>query len=141
MITSGTTRPGLDFSINVSYLLARPGGTLLRNATTIDKDRQWVVLSVTVRILPQQTGYEYELTTYYQLYPQQKRLDRWARLVRNRPRPKENLDGFRFRLPGVVIGQSGDFIRTPADVKKPRPNLRRATFFGTDYFGTVCDRW
>ena len=108
LITPDTTRPALDFSINGSYLLAKHGGTLLRNETTIDKDRQGVVLSVTMGVLPQQTGYQYELTTYYRLYPQQKRLERWARLVRNRPGPKEHLDGFRFRLPGVVIGEPGE---------------------------------
>ena len=53
LITPDTTRPALDFSINGSYLLAKHGGTLLRNETTIDKDRQGVVLSVTVGILPQ----------------------------------------------------------------------------------------
>ncbi len=108
LITPDTTRPALDFSINGSYLLAKHGGTLLRNETIIDKNRQGVVLSVTVGILPQPTGYQYELTSYYRLFPQQKRLERWARLARNRPGPKEHLDGFRFRLPGVVIGQSGE---------------------------------
>ena len=108
LITPDTTRPALDFSINGNYLLAKHGGTLLRNETTIDKNRQGVVLSITVGILPQPTGYQYELTSYYRLYPQQKRLERWARLVRNRPGPKEHLDGFRFRLSGVVIGQPGE---------------------------------
>ena len=108
LITPDITRPALDFSINGAYLVAKHGGTLLRNETSIGKDRQGVVLSVTVGVLPQQMGHEYELTTYYRLYPQQKRLDRWARLVRNRPGPTEHLDGFRFRLPGVMIGEPGD---------------------------------
>ena len=106
LITPDKTRPSVDFSINGDYLLAKHGATFLRSDRAIDKDRRGSVLSVTVGILPQKTGYAYELTTNYRLYPQQKRLDRWVRLVRNRTGSAEHLDGFRFRLPGVVIGQS-----------------------------------
>lgn len=108
LITPDRTRPSVDFSINAEYLVAKHGSTLLRHELSTDKDRRGSVLSVTVGVLPQETGYAYELTTSYRLYPQRKRLERRARLVRNRPGPKEHLDGFRFRLPGVVISQPGE---------------------------------
>ena len=108
LITPDVTRPPVDFSTNGEYMLAKNGATFLRSDRAIDKDRRGSVLSVTVGILPQETGYAYELTTCYRLYPQQERLERWVRLVRNRSGPKEHLDGFRFRLPGVVIGQPGE---------------------------------
>ena len=106
LITPDKMRPSVDFSISGVHMVAKHGSTFLRKDRAIDKDRRGSVLSVTVGILPQQTGYAYELTTSYRLYPRRNRLDRWVRLVRNRPGSAEHLDGFRFRLPGVVIGQS-----------------------------------
>lgn len=105
LINPDTNQPSVDFSVSGNYLVTKHGATFLRKELSIDRDRQGSVLAVTVGVLPQETGYAYELTTYYRLRPQQKRLERWARLVRNKPGPTEHFDGFRFQLPGVAIGR------------------------------------
>lgn len=108
LLTPDSTQPAVDVSINGEYLIAKHGATFLRKEITIDNDRRGSVLSVTVGILPQASGYAYELTQSYRLRPQQNRLERWARIIRNKPGPKEHFDGFRFQLPGVVIGQASE---------------------------------
>ncbi|MCY7352395.1 MAG: hypothetical protein LH606_17310 [Cytophagaceae bacterium] len=108
LLTPDQAFPALDFSIDGVHLIAKHGATFLRKTIAIDKDRQGCVLSVTVGVLPQGTGYAYELTSSYRLFPQQKRLERWARLIRNRPGLKEHFDGFRFQLPGAMIGPKSE---------------------------------
>lgn len=104
LLTPDSIYPAVDVSLNGQYLIAKYGATFLRKDIAIDPDRRGSVLSVTVGILPQPGGYAYELTSSYRLYPGQKRLERWARLVRHKPGATEHFDGFRFQVPGMAIG-------------------------------------
>ena len=111
---SGTYRPALDVSINGDYLIAKHGATLLRKQYAVANDHQSASLAVTVGILPDQAGqFAYELTSYYRLFPRQNRVERSARFVRNSvpsnsQRAREHFDGFRFQLPGAVIGNPNE---------------------------------
>ena len=115
--TSGASRPALDFSINGEYVVAKHGARLIRRYYTIDKDRRGASLAVTVGVLPDQTGqYTYELTSIYTLFPLESRIERSARLLSRIPpssqRAREHLDGFRFQVPGAIIGSATECALT-----------------------------
>lgn len=96
--------PAVDVSVGGSYLIATHGATLLRHRVEESSDHQSRLLAVTVGILPQATGYAYELTSYYQLRLPKNQLVRWAKLLRNKRGAPEHFDGFRFQVPGVAVG-------------------------------------
>lgn len=104
LLTPDNAHPALDVSVDSTYLVAGYGATFLRKEVAIDADHRGCVLSITVGMLPQETGYAYELTSSYRLFPMSQRIERWARLVRHKPGLPQHVDGFRFQLPGVVIG-------------------------------------
>ncbi|AQG81224.1 alpha-amylase family glycosyl hydrolase [Spirosoma montaniterrae] len=117
LVTVTAKQPALDFSINGEYMIAKHGATVLRHDYHIDKNRRGASLAVTVGILPDkktdgQTVYQYELTTIYTLFPLEKRLERSARLLRTRPGDREHVDGFRFQVPGAVVGKPTDCVLT-----------------------------
>lgn len=103
LLTPSQTYPAVDFSINGNYLIAQHGATLLKQEIT-EADDQSRTIAITVGILPQGNGYAYQLTSYYRLRLTEKRVERWARLLRNKPGDRDHFDGFRFQVPGVAIG-------------------------------------
>ena len=114
---SDVSTPALDFSINGEYMVARHGARLIRRHYTVDKYRRGASLAVTMGILPGPSGqYRYELTSLYTLFPLESRIERSARLLSRIPpgvqQAREHLDGFRFRVPGALIGSPAECALT-----------------------------
>ena len=116
LLTPLSDQPALDFSVDGTHQIAGQGSTFIRHQYTIDKDRRGASLAVTVGVGSQENGlFAYELTSIYKLFPLEKRIERSARLLRNRGisdnktrtgtnLDREHFDGFRFQVPGTIIG-------------------------------------
>ena len=120
LLTTINGQPALDFSIGGTHMVAKHGSKLIRHEYVIDKARQGASLAVTVGVAPDKTGsFAYELTSIYKLFPLERRVERSARLLRTKADQnggpgllREHLDGFRFQVPGAVIGTAGQCALT-----------------------------
>jgi len=109
MISS--SRPGItmDFRIDGKWMVDEYGAIFLRYETEVDKNRQGVSLYLIFRILSAH-GLQFTLTCSYTIFPNESRVERSARLARNGAGGELSsqdihLEGFRFSLPGVTLGE------------------------------------
>lgn len=136
MIAPGRPVAAIDFRIDGSWMLETRGATFLRQKWTVDEAQGsaslQMIYGVGVRkpfsFVPERwkdrapvpsdayappENYEFELTSIYTLFPNERRIERSATLVRNLSKDFfhssfRRLDGFLFILPSAVVEDSSD---------------------------------
>jgi len=104
----------IDFRIDGEWMMKNYGAIFLRYETEVDKDRRDVSLHLIFRISSAYTS-EFTLTCSYTIFPNESRVERSVRLVRNGTGGKASsqdlhLEGFRFSLPGVTVGETSECV-------------------------------
>lgn len=106
----------MDFRLDGAWIVERHGATLLRHEVSVEKMRKAVTLRLVygVRVKGETQNsrgvFDYELTAAYALFPNEARLERTARLVRNKADAQaagqaSRMEGFAFELPGAVLAE------------------------------------
>lgn len=116
VISTAKPAAAIDVQLNQKWMLAQQGATLLRRDVSVDRMRNGVTLSFTFGVgkrAQEESAYEYVLTSSYKLFPAGMRVERSARLVRNKVSgapPAVKMEGFLFQLPGAVLAAPSECV-------------------------------
>lgn len=136
MIAAGKPAAATDFRIDGQWMLETQGATFLRQKWNVDETRGSASLQMVYGVgarkpfsfIPERwkdrapapsdayappENYEFELTSSYTLFPNERRIERSATLVRNLSKDFfhssfRRLDGFLFIVPSAVVEHSND---------------------------------
>lgn len=114
MISSPKPEITIDFRIDGEWMVENYGATFLRYETEVDKNRRGVSLHLIFRTSSAHAS-EFMLTCSYTIFPDESRVERSARLARidtggEVSSQDLHLEGFRFSLPGVALGETSECV-------------------------------